>query len=94
MYEIQAKTMSNDNSIDRSYYLFYTATIVTAISAAVTLIGAGEILIGNPQGSEMVLGGLHASINSMKIARSASDRVKKISGEPCPNPDIGTRISR
>jgi hypothetical protein len=71
--------MPKHNSIDRAYYLFYTATLVTAISAAVTLLGAGEILIGNPQGTEMMLGGLHTSINSMKIARSASDRVKKIS---------------
>ncbi len=71
--------MSDHNSIDRAYCLFYTATIVTAISAFVTLLGAGEIIIGNPQGTEMMLGGLHASINSMKIARSASDRVKKIS---------------
>lgn len=71
--------MSDHNSIDRASHLFYTATIVTAISAFVTLIGAGEILIGNPQGTEMMLGGLHVSINSMQIARSASDRVKKIS---------------
>jgi hypothetical protein len=71
--------MPNHNPIDRANCLFYTATIVTAISGFVTLLGAGEILIGNPQGSEMVLGGLHGSINSIKIARSASDRVKKIS---------------
>ncbi len=72
--------MSDKNlSFRQARILFYTATIVTAISASVTLLGAGEIFIGNPQGTEMMLGGLHASINSMRIARSASDRVKKIS---------------
>jgi hypothetical protein len=67
------------SQFDRAYFLFYTATIVTAISVSVTLLGAGEMLIGNPQGTQMMLGGLHASINSMRIARSAIDRVKKIS---------------
>jgi hypothetical protein len=58
---------------------FYSATVVTAISVSVTLFGAGEMLIGNPQGTETMLGGLHASVNSIRLVRSASDRVKKIS---------------
>jgi hypothetical protein len=83
--------MSKQDSIDRvklqidreqfrqACILFYSATVVAAISASVTLIGAGEILAGNPQGTETMLGGLHASINSIRLVRSASDRVKKIS---------------
>jgi hypothetical protein len=82
--------MSNKNSIDRvnlqidreqfrACIFFYSATVVAAISASVTLLGAGEMLVGNPQGTETMLGGLHASVNSIRLVRSASDRVKKIS---------------
>jgi hypothetical protein len=83
--------MSDNHSIDlvnqqidrerfrQACILFYGATVVAAISASVTLLGAGEMLIGNPQGTETVLGGLHASVNSIRLVRSASDRVKKIS---------------
>lgn len=80
--------MSKQDSIDRvklqidreqcrqARVLFYSATIVAAISISVTLLGAGKILIGNPQGTETMLGGLHASVNSIRLVRSAHDRVK------------------
>jgi hypothetical protein len=83
--------MSDHNSIDRvnsqidrerfrqTCILFYSATVVAAISASVTLLGAGEMLVGNPQGTETMLGGLHASVNSIRLMRSTRDRVKKIS---------------
>jgi hypothetical protein len=76
--------MSDNNSIDRELFrqariLFYSATVVATISASVTLLGVGEIFIGNPQGTETMLCGLQASVNSIRLARSASDRVKKIS---------------
>jgi hypothetical protein len=83
--------MSNKTSIDlvnlqidrerfrQARIFFYSATVVTAISVSVTLLGAGEMLIGNPQGAKTMLGGLHASVNSIRLVRSASDRVKKIS---------------
>jgi hypothetical protein len=83
--------MSKQDSIDRvpsqidrerfhqACILFYSATVVAAISASVTLIGAGEMIAGNPQGNETMLGGLHASVNSIRLMRSASDRLKKIS---------------
>ncbi len=82
--------MSNQDSIDRvklridreqfrACISFYSATVFAAISALVTLIGAGEILAGNPQGNEMILRGLTASVFFIQVMRSASDRVKKIS---------------
>lgn len=85
--------MSDNNSIDRvnsqidrerfrqALIFFYSTTVVTVLSASIALFGAGNMLIGNPQGTETMLGGLHASINSMRLMRSASDRVKKISNE-------------
>jgi hypothetical protein len=83
--------MSDNNSIDRvnsqidrehfrqACILFYSSTAIVAISASITLLGIGEIFIGSPQGTATMLGGLHASINSLRLVRSASDRVKKIS---------------
>jgi hypothetical protein len=76
--------MPDNNSIDQerncqACILSYSAKFVAALSVSVTLLGIGEIFIGNPQGTETMLCGLHASVNSIRLARSASDRVKKIS---------------
>jgi hypothetical protein len=83
--------MSDNNSInlvnsqiDRERFrqariLFYSNTVVAALSASVTLLGASEMLIGNPQGTETMLGGLYSSVNSLRLMRSASDRVKNSS---------------
>jgi hypothetical protein len=74
--------MSDNNSVDRernrqARILFYSATFAAALSAAVTFVGAGEIVIGNPQGTATMMGGLHASIKSIRLAQSAHDRVKR-----------------
>jgi hypothetical protein len=83
--------MSKQDSIDRvtlqidreqfrqACIFFYSSTAIVAISASIALLGVGEIFSGNPQGTATMLGGLHASINSLRLVRSASDRVKKIS---------------
>ncbi len=73
--------MSDNNSIDRdrlrqARILFYSATFAAALSASITLLSAGEICAGNPQGTTTMMGGLQASINSLRLMRSASDRVK------------------
>ena len=85
--------MSKQDAIDRvnsridleqfrqACMIFYAATVVAAISASVTLIGAIEMIAGNPHGTETMLGGLHASVNSIRLVRSARDRVKKISDQ-------------
>jgi hypothetical protein len=83
--------MSDNHSIDpvklpidreqlrQARILFYSAISTAALSASITLLGAGEIFIGNPQGTFTMMGGLQASLNSLRIARSASDRVKNSS---------------
>jgi hypothetical protein len=83
--------MSENNSIDpvklpidrercrQACLLFYSAISAAALSASITLLGASEIFIGNPQGTAIMMGGLQASISSLRIARSASDRVKNSS---------------
>jgi hypothetical protein len=84
--------MSKQDSIDRvvkpqidregfhqARILFYSAISITAISVSVTLLGAGEMLIGNPQGTDIMLGGLQASVNSIRLTQTAIDRAKKIS---------------
>jgi hypothetical protein len=73
--------MSNQDSIDRildrqTRILFYSATLAAALSASVTLLGVGEIVTGNPHGTETMMGGLTASINSIRLAQSVRDRVK------------------
>jgi hypothetical protein len=80
--------MADNNSIDRvnlqidrerflqACILFYSSTAIVAIAVSITLLGVGEIFIGNPQGTATMLGGLHASINSLRLVQSASDRVK------------------
>jgi 7-keto-8-aminopelargonate synthetase-like enzyme len=74
-------TMSKQDSVDRdrqARILFYSATFAAALSAAVTLFGAGEIVIGNPHGNATMMGGLHTSIQSIRLAKSACDRVKQL----------------
>jgi hypothetical protein len=84
--------MSKQDSIDRAVksqidregfrqarILFYSAITIAAISASVTLIGVGEMLIGNPQGTDIILGGLQASVSSIRLTQTAIDRTKKIS---------------
>jgi hypothetical protein len=84
--------MSKQDSIDRvvkqqidrkgfrqARTLFYGAISITAISVFVTLLGAGEMLIGNPQGTDIMLGGLQAGVNSIRLTQTAIDRAKKIS---------------
>jgi hypothetical protein len=74
--------MSKQYSIDHESYrqariLFYSATIITIISASVTLLGANEMLSGNPTGIKMILGGLQASINSIRLTKTANSQVKQ-----------------
>ncbi|WP_310481125.1 hypothetical protein [Chamaesiphon sp. VAR_48_metabat_403] len=72
----------SDNHSDRSHQariLFSSAMFAAAFSASVTLLGAGEICTGNPQGTEIMMGGLTASIQSLRLAQAARDRVNKIS---------------
>ncbi len=71
----------SDNNFDRSRarILFSSAMFAAALSASVTLLGAGEICTGNPQGTEIMMGGLTASIQSLRLAQAARDRVNKIS---------------
>lgn len=83
--------MSDNNSIDRvnlqierdrfrqTRILFCSATIVTALSASIALLGIGEIISGNSHGTETMLVGLNASVNSIRLMRSASDRSKQMS---------------
>jgi hypothetical protein len=76
--------MSDHNSIDRildrqTRILFYSATLAAILSASVALLGVGEIVTGNPHGTETMLGGLKASVESIKIAQSVRDRVKNSS---------------
>lgn len=72
----------SDNNSNRSHQariLFYSAMFAAALSASITLLGAGEICTGNPQGTETMMGGLTASIQSIRLAQAARDRVNKIS---------------
>jgi hypothetical protein len=85
--------MSDNNSIDRVklqidreqfrqvHILFYSATVIATISASITLLGVREIFIGNPQGTKTMLCGLHTSVNSIRLMRWTSDRIKNISDE-------------
>jgi hypothetical protein len=84
MWKIHRNIMSDNNSVDRdrlrqTCILFYGAISAAALSASITLLGAGELFTGNPQGTVTMMGGLQASIDSLRIARSASDRVKNSS---------------
>jgi hypothetical protein len=72
------KSQFDRDSNRRARILFYSATFAAILSASVALLGAGEICIGNPQGTETMMGGLTASIKSIRLAQSAHDRVKQI----------------
>ncbi|MBU7584855.1 MAG: hypothetical protein KAF91_18415 [Nostoc sp. TH1S01] len=59
-------------------YSFNLALIVTALSASISLIGAGLLLSGKvTEGTFTAIGGMTASVRCIQFAKEANDRLDK-----------------
>lgn len=60
-------------------YSFNLALIATALSACISLVGAGLLLSGKvPEGTVTAAGGMAASVRCIQLAKDANDRLDKI----------------
>jgi hypothetical protein len=60
-------------------YSFNLALIATALSACISLIGAGLLLSGKvPEGTVTAAGGMAASVRCIQLAKDTNDRLDKI----------------
>lgn len=61
---------------------FNLALMATAISACISLVGAGLLLSGKvPEGTVTTTGGLASSIRCVQLAKDANDRLDKVLAE-------------
>lgn len=66
----------------QAHFGFNLAFTATAISACVSLIGAGLLLSGKvPEGMVITSGGLVSSVRCVRLAKDANDRLDKILAE-------------
>ncbi|MCC5619667.1 hypothetical protein LC605_32480 [Nostoc sp. CHAB 5836] len=60
-------------------YSFNLALIATALSACISLLGAGLLLSGKvPEASVTAAGGMAASVRCIQLAKDSNDRLDKI----------------
>lgn len=63
----------------QSNHSFNLALIATAVSFCISLVGAGLLLLGKvPEGTVTSAGGLVSSVQCLKFAKDANDRLDKI----------------
>jgi hypothetical protein len=66
----------------QAHLSFNLAFIATAISACVSLVGAGLLLSGQvPEGTVTTAGGLASSVCCVRLAKDTNDRLDKILAE-------------
>ncbi|QLE46655.1 hypothetical protein FD723_40920 (plasmid) [Nostoc sp. C052] len=59
-------------------YSFNLALIATALSACISLVGAGLLLSGNvPEGTVTTAGGMAASVRCIQLAKDANDKARQ-----------------
>lgn len=59
-------------------YSFNLALVATALSACISLIGAGLLLSGKvPEGTFTAVGGMATSVRCIRFAKEANDRLDK-----------------
>lgn len=60
-------------------YSFNLALVATALSACISLVGAGLLLSGKvPEGTVTAAGGMAASVRCIQLAKDTNDRLDKI----------------
>lgn len=60
-------------------YSFNLALIATALSACISLVGAGLLLSGKvPEGTVSAAGGTAASVRCIQLAKDTNDRLDKM----------------
>jgi CHASE2 domain-containing sensor protein len=60
-------------------YSFNLALVATALSACISLLGAGLLLSGKvPEGAVTAAGGMAASVRCIQLAKDSNDRLDKI----------------
>ena len=80
MTKSQANVKDTINErIRHAQILFYSSIISVAVSACVSFVGVGKIVLNAPEGHETAMGGLISIVRSIRLAQSASDNLKKIS---------------
>ncbi|TBR56409.1 hypothetical protein B4U84_30065 [Westiellopsis prolifica IICB1] len=63
-------------------YSFNLALIATALSACISLVGAGLLLSGKvPEGTVTAAGGMAASVRCIQFAKDTNDRLDKVLAE-------------
>ncbi len=63
-------------------YSFNLALIATALSACISLVGAGILLSGKvPEGTVTAAGGMAASVRCIQFAKDTNDRLDKVLAE-------------
>lgn len=63
-------------------YSFNLALITTALSACISIVGAGLLLSGKvPEGGVTAAGGIAASVRCLQLAKDTNDRLDKILAE-------------
>ncbi|GBE95724.1 TRADD-N-associated membrane domain-containing protein [Nostoc cycadae] len=63
-------------------YSFNLALITTALSAGISIVGAGLLLSGKvPEGGITAAGGIAASVRCVQLAKDTNDRLDKILAE-------------
>ncbi|KOP23285.1 hypothetical protein AMR41_26965 [Hapalosiphon sp. MRB220] len=63
-------------------YSFNLALIATALSACISLVGAGLLLSGKvPKGTVTAAGGMAASVRCIQFAKDTNDRLDKVLAE-------------
>jgi hypothetical protein len=90
LIQIQPATkMPNTNSeielsiaqerLRQARYSFNLALVATALSACISLVGAGLLLSGKvPEGTVTAAGGMAASVRCIQLAKDTNDRLDKI----------------
>ncbi|MBE8969622.1 hypothetical protein IQ277_26400 [Nostocales cyanobacterium LEGE 12452] len=60
-------------------YSFNLALIATALSACISIVGAGLLLSGKvPEGTVIAAGGMAGSVRCIQLAKDTNDRLDKI----------------
>lgn len=66
----------------QAHHSFNLALFLTAVSACISLVGAGLMLSSKlPEGAVTTAGGLATSVRSIQLAKDANDRLDKILAE-------------
>nr|WP_322719787.1 hypothetical protein [Nostoc sp. ChiQUE02]MDZ8232841.1 hypothetical protein [Nostoc sp. ChiQUE02] len=66
----------------QAHHSFNLALFITAVSACISLVGAGLMLSGKvPEGTVTSVGGLASSVRSIQLAKDANDRLDKVLAE-------------